>query len=81
MQWLALWLVTQIVVTPAFAQTPIHTPPPTLQCPGDVIVWVNSMTGVYHYAGERYYGDTKQGKFVCEKDALAEGDRPIRDGK
>ena len=66
---------------PAVAQTPVHTPPVALTCPGDVVVWVNTRSGVYHYRGERYFGSTRQGKFVCEKAARAEGDRPTRNGQ
>jgi hypothetical protein len=65
----------------AAAQTPVHAVPPGLTCPGDVIVWVNTRSGVYHFAGERYYGSTKNGKFMCEKEARAEGDRPTKNGQ
>jgi hypothetical protein len=44
------------------------------QCHGDVLVWVNSRSGAYHYPGTPYYGTTKNGHFMCEKDAVAEGD-------
>jgi hypothetical protein len=64
-----------------YAQTPTHTPPATMSCRGDRVVWVNINSGVYHYPGERYFGSTKQGKFICEKDALREGDRPTRNGQ
>jgi hypothetical protein len=63
------------------AQTPTHAPPPEISCPADKVVWVNTQSGVYHYRGERYFGSTKQGKFICEKDALQEGDRPTRNGQ
>jgi hypothetical protein len=56
-----------------YAQTSVHTPPPDLSCRGDQVVWVNTRSGVYHYRGERYFGSTKQGKFICEKDAAREG--------
>jgi hypothetical protein len=65
----------------ASAQAPIHAPPPAYKCPGDVIVWVNTHSGVYHFRGERHYGSTRQGKFMCEKAARAEGDRPTRNGQ
>jgi hypothetical protein len=35
-------------------------------------VWVNTDTGVYHKGG-RWYGKTKQGKFMDEKDAKKAG--------
>ena len=50
-------------------------------CPADVIVWVNIKTGVYHLKGERWYGATKDGAYVCRKEADAEGDRMTRNGQ
>lgn len=50
-------------------------------CPGDKVVWVNTSSHVYHYQGERYFGRTKYGVFMCEKAAQAEGDRPTRNGQ
>jgi len=37
-------------------------------------VWVNTDTGVYHKGG-RWYGKTKQGKFMSEDDAKKAGYR------
>jgi hypothetical protein len=65
----------------AQAQAPQHEVPPSLKCPGDRIVWVNTRSGVYHFQGERYFGSTKQGKFVCQHEADREGDRPTRNGQ
>lgn len=64
-----------------YGQTPTHSPPSAMSCPGDKVVWVNTNSGVFHYRGERYFGSTKHGKFVCEKAALREGDRPTRNGQ
>ena len=69
------------ISTAAWAQTPQHAAPPGLSCTGDRPVWVNTRSGVYHYAGERYYGSTKEGKFTCERQARQEGDRPTRNGQ
>jgi hypothetical protein len=44
-------------------------------------VWVNTATGIYHYPGTRWYGNTKQGKFMSEKDARAQGYRAARNGQ
>ncbi len=65
----------------AFAQTPVHSPPPGMKCPGDKLVWVNTRSHVYHFQGERYFGSTKSGKFMCEHEADQEGDRPTRNGQ
>jgi hypothetical protein len=78
---LTLSLVGSLISYSAAAQTPVHTPPANLTCPGDAIVWVNTRSGVYHFQGERYFGSTQQGKFMCEKQARAEGDRPTRNGQ
>ncbi len=45
------------------------------RCPSDTVVWVNTKSHVYHYAGTHNYGNTKQGAYMCEADAKAGGDR------
>jgi hypothetical protein len=45
------------------------------RCPSDKVVWVNTKSHVYHFAGTRSYGTTKQGAYMCEADASAAGDR------
>lgn len=42
---------------------------------GPGMVWVNTKSKVYHKQGSRYYGKTKQGKYMSEQDATAEGDK------
>jgi hypothetical protein len=42
---------------------------------GHGLVWVNTDSHVYHKEGSRFYGKTKQGKYVSEADAIKEGDR------
>jgi hypothetical protein len=44
-------------------------------------VWVNTATGIYHYPGTRWYGRINQGKFMTEKDAIAQGFRAARNGQ
>lgn len=43
---------------------------------GPGMVWVNKTSKVYHCSGTRYYGTTKNGKYMSEADAKAEGDHP-----
>jgi hypothetical protein len=50
-------------------------------CPNDTVVWLNLPTGIYHFKGERWYGNTKNGAFVCEREADKAGDRATRNGQ
>ena len=44
------------------------------------MVWVNTSTKVYHYEGDRWYGKTKQGKFMTEDDAIKAGYHASKEG-
>lgn len=50
-------------------------------CPTDTVVWLNLPTGIYHFRGERWYGRTRSGAYVCEKEADQAGDRATRNGQ
>ena len=56
-------------------------PPPSMTCPGDKLVWCNLPTLIYHFQGERYFGCTRTGKFLCQHDADREGCRPRHNGQ
>jgi hypothetical protein len=47
-------------------------------CPGDTVVWVTPASGLYSFAGERWYGSTKNGAFVCRREGHLAGYRPSR---
>lgn len=47
-------------------------------CPSDVVVWLNTNSGIYHEKGSSWYGHTKGGAFVCRTEAYAAGDRQSR---
>jgi hypothetical protein len=47
-------------------------------CPTGTVVWANNRSGIYHFRGTNYYGNTKAGAYMCERDALAEGIRAAK---
>jgi Helix-hairpin-helix motif len=56
-----------------------RTAPPATNAAGEQApnakgtVWVNLDSGVYHYPNSRYYGKTKNGKYMPEADAISAG--------
>jgi hypothetical protein len=44
-------------------------------CPKDAVVWLNPARGSYHFKGQKPYGNTKGGAYVCEKEAEKAGYR------
>ena len=67
----------------AYAHIPMFDTEQAAQkhCPSDTVVWLNTNSGIYHLKGERWYGRTKYGAYVCKKEADAAGYRETRNGQ
>ena len=44
-------------------------------CGAANVVWANRNTKVYHLSGDKYFGHTKRGSFMCQSAAKADGYR------
>jgi hypothetical protein len=51
------------------------------RCLSDTVVWVNLKSRIYHFAGTKNYGNTKEGAYMCERAAKAQGDRASKTEK
>ena len=50
-------------------------------CPTGLVIWANLNSKIYHFSGNADYGHTKQGAYMCEKDAMAQGLRAAKNEK
>jgi hypothetical protein len=50
-------------------------------CPADIVVWLNTPTGIYHFKGMRWYGNTRSGGYICQKEGDHAGYRATRNGQ
>jgi hypothetical protein len=70
--------LTALTLTSAVAQTADQYMTPQIaqtRCGSDPVVWVNLDTKVWHVAGDKYYGNTKHGAYMCRTVAGKSGMR------
>jgi hypothetical protein len=86
--FVARWLIVLLLLSsPALALAASTLPQfPTEQqaqqhCPTDTVVWLNLPTGIYHFKGQRWYGKTKSGAYVCRREADEAGDRATKNAQ
>jgi hypothetical protein len=58
---------------PAKTTTTAASPTQPQQPPAPGMVWVNTSTKVFHREGDKWFGNTKKGKFMTEADAVKAG--------
>lgn len=51
------------------------------RCVGGTVVWANLDSKIYHFSGNKTYGQTKAGAYMCERDAQGQGMRAAKNEK
>jgi hypothetical protein len=51
------------------------------RCGGDTVVWANLSSKIYHFSGNKSYGHTKNGAYMCEQNATGSGFRAAKNEK
>jgi hypothetical protein len=51
------------------------------RCGSGLVVWANLDSKIYHFAGNKSYGNTKSGAYMCEADATRGGMRAAKNEK
>jgi len=80
-KFLSTLLLGLLVSIPSVRALDIPTVSGTIQTSDDREVWVDTATGIYHYPGTRWYGNTGSGQFMNEEQAQARGYRPSKKGE
>jgi hypothetical protein len=52
-----------------------------MRCLTGIVVWANTNSKIYHFAGYKDYGNTKSGAYMCEGDATSQGMRASKTEK
>ena len=78
---IAYGIATKMAKTTKSEATKNATPEQISAAKASGQVWVNTGTKVYHDSSSEFYGATKAGKFMSEKDAQAAGYRKAKNEK
>lgn len=75
---LAAFVLAFVLLNCTPAVTRAHSTRTVTYTQGDpnITVWANTNSGVYHCPGTKWYGKTKQGKYMLQKAAQDAGHRP-----
>ena len=76
---IATFLILSLSPACAFTQTKFASEDATRQhCPGDAVVWQVLPGNLFVRKGDARYGATQRGAYMCERDAVAAGNRQGR---
>ena len=64
--WYSAWTACRSVAAPSFP----GSREVRVYAEEDVTVWVNTKSGIYHYPGSRWYGNTKSGKYMSDQESF-----------
>ncbi|MBN9546352.1 MAG: hypothetical protein J0I19_12820 [Alphaproteobacteria bacterium] len=72
----ALLVLASAGSAPAFVQTKFASEETARQrCPTDMVVWLTLPGNTFVVKGDPRYGTTQRGAYMCERDAIAAGNR------
>ena len=75
----ALLLLASAGTAQAFVQTKFASEETARQrCPNDMVVWLTLPGNTFVVKGDPRYGTTQRGAYMCERDAIAAGNRGAR---
>jgi hypothetical protein len=65
-------MLAEAAAAPAKRATTSGWREPSWYC-SSAVVWLNVESGVYYHKGDRMYGRTERGAYVCEEQAIRAG--------
>ena len=75
----ASWLPLSAAARNTYA--PDTLPSAAATCHLGMVVWVNTRSGIYEMPGMTWFGHTRDGRYMCRRDADRAGFRATRNGQ